>query len=261
MPASKPGSAGFQPASGGTMNGGGTDGSDPTRLVSVLNQHGNDLGIMPWRDALKLAKDAGFHLVIAQQDTNPPVAKFTNVRIPRQRSPLLNQRIRDREFRLIDEDGTQLGIVTTRDAINIAKSKGLDLFVVQPDANPPVAKIMDYGKFKFEQEKKNRETKRKHHIVDVKEINLRYQIEQHDYLHKLEDARKFLSAGDKVKVLTILRGREMQHKELAMKLMEKFAFELRDVAVIEQEPKMEGKSILMILSPNPGRPQLTIVPD
>ncbi len=242
----------------------GFDGDHPKRLVRVLDQHGKDLGIMPWRDALKLAKDAGFHLVIAQKDINPPTVKFSATKIPRQRATLLNQSIRGirgSKVRLIDEDGNECGIFSTTDAVSMANEKGLELFIVQPDASPPVAKIMDYGKCKFEQEKKNRETKRKHHIVDVKEIKMHYKIEHHDYLLKLDNARTFLSDGDKVKVLMILRGREIEHKNLAMKLMEKFAFELRDVALIEQEPEMEGKSILMILSPNHERPQLTIVPD
>ncbi len=177
--------------------------------------------------------------------------------------PLLNERIRDRELRVIDEDGTQLGIVPTREALTTAKEKGLDLFVVQPDANPPVAKIMDYGRHKFEQEKKNRETKRKHHIVDVKEIKMRYKIEEHDYQVKLRNAHKFLNDGDKIKVLTILRGREMQHKDMAMKLMQKFAEELKDLAIMDREPKMEGKSVLMILSPLPqqGRSKQALDPN
>lgn len=163
--------------------------------------------------------------------------------------PLLNERIRDREVRLIDEDGAQLGIVPTRDALLTAKEKGLDLFLVQPDANPPVARIMDYGRFKFEQEKRARETKRKHHVVDVKEIKMRYKIEDHDYNVKLRAAQKFLTDGDKIKVLTILRGREMQHKDMAITLMNRFANELKEVAMIDREPKIEGKSVIMILSP------------
>ena len=174
--------------------------------------------------------------------------------------PLLNERIRDREVRLIDEDGGQLGIIPTREALSTAKEKGLDLFLVQPDANPPVARIMDYGRFKFEQEKKNRETKRKHHIVDIKEIKMRYKIEDHDYQVKLRAAIKFLNDGDKIKVLTILRGREMQHKSMAMDLMSKFANELKDLGIMDREPKMEGKSVIMILSPLPqrsGKPALS----
>lgn len=168
---------------------------------------------------------------------------------PRRDLPLLNERIRDREVRLIDEDGSQLGIVPTREALSTARDKGLDLFLVQPDANPPVARILDYGRFKFEQEKKTRETKRKHHVQDVKEIKMRYKIEDHDYQVKLRAAHKFLNDGDKVKVLTILRGREMQHKDMAMNLMKKFAEEVKDLAIMDREPKMEGKSVIMILSP------------
>ena len=171
----------------------------------------------------------------------------------RRELPLLNERIRDREVRLIGDDGAQLGIVPTREALGIAKEKGLDLFVVQPDATPPVAKIMDYGRFKFEQREKSRETKRKHHIVDVKEIKMRYKIEEHDYQVKLKNAQKFLNDGDKIKVLTILRGREMQHKDMAMQLMTKFAVELKKLGMMDREPKMEGKSVIMILSPIPQR--------
>ncbi len=167
--------------------------------------------------------------------------------------PLLNERIRDREVRLIDEDGSQLGIVPTREALSAAKEKGLDLFLVQPDANPPVARIMDYGRFKFDNDKRARETKKKHHIVDVKEIKMRYKIEDHDYQVKLRAAQKFLNDGDKIKVLTILRGREMQHKDMAMRLMTKFADELKDLGMMDREPKMEGKSVIMILSPLPQR--------
>lgn len=172
---------------------------------------------------------------------------------PRREQPLLNERIRDREVRLIDEDGSQLGIVATKEALNTAREKGLDLFLVQPDANPPVARIMDYGRFKFDQQKKERETKKKHHIVDVKEIKMRYKIEDHDYQVKLRKAHEFLNDGDKIKVITMLRGREMQHKDMAIALMNRFSGELKDLAIIDREPKLEGKSVIMILSPIPQR--------
>jgi translation initiation factor IF-3 len=167
--------------------------------------------------------------------------------------PLLNERIRDKEVRLIDEDGSQLGIVATREALQTAKEKGLDLFLVQPDANPPVARIMDYGRYKFDMEKKNRETKKKHHIVDVKEIKMRYKIEEHDYQVKVRSGQKFLNDGDKIKVLIMLRGREMQHKGLALDLMHKFSNELKDLCIVDREPRIEGKSVIMILSPIPQR--------
>jgi translation initiation factor IF-3 len=167
--------------------------------------------------------------------------------------PLLNERIRDREVRLIDEDGSQLGIVSTREALQTARDKGLDLFLVQPDANPPVARILDYGRYKFENEKKNRETKKKHHVVDVKEIKMRYKIEEHDYQVKVRSGQKFLNDGDKIKVLIMLRGREMQHKDLAMDLMSRFSNELKDLGMVDREPRLEGKSVIMILSPIPTK--------
>jgi translation initiation factor IF-3 len=167
--------------------------------------------------------------------------------------PLLNERIRDKEVRLIDEDGSQLGIVATREALQTAREKGLDLFLVQPDANPPVARIMDYGRFKFENEKKSRENKKKHHIVDVKEIKMRYKIEEHDYQVKVRSGQKFLTDGDKIKVLIMLRGREMQHKGLALELMNKFSNELKELCIVDREPRIEGNSVIMILSPLPQR--------
>lgn len=172
---------------------------------------------------------------------------------PRRELPLLNERIRDREVRLIDEEGGQLGIVPTREALNTAREKGLDLFLVQPDANPPVARIMDYGRHKFDLQKKERETKKKHHIVDVKEIKMRYKIEDHDYQVKLRNANKFLTDGDKIKVIIMLRGREMQHSRMAIELMNKFSNELKDLAIIDREPRLEGKSVIMILSAVPQR--------
>ena len=175
---------------------------------------------------------------------------------PKRELPLLNERIRDREVRLIDEDGSQLGIVPTREALSTAREKGLDLFLVQPDASPPVARIMDYGRYKFEQEKRAREAKKKHHIADVKELKMRYKIEDHDYQVKVRSAMKFLHDGDKIKVLIMLRGREVQHADMAMDLMNRFAGELKDLAMIDREPKLEGKTVIMILSPLPqkGKP-------
>ncbi len=167
--------------------------------------------------------------------------------------PPLNERIRDREVRLIDEDGSQLGIVPTREALAAAKEKGLDLLLVQPDANPPVARILDYGRHKFELEKRARETKKKHHIQDVKEIKMRYKIENHDFDVKLRSAQKFLIEGDKIKVLILLRGREMQHANMAIDLMNRYAEALKDLCLIDREAKLEGKSVIMILSPLPSR--------
>lgn len=161
----------------------------------------------------------------------------------------MNERIRVREVRLIDAEGNQVGVVPTRQAITQAKEAGLDLLLVQPDANPPVAKIMDYGRFKFEQDKQTRATRKKQHQADVKEIKMRYKIEEHDYQVKHRKAVEFLTDGDKVKVVIPLRGREMQHSNMAMELVNRFAEEVKELGTVDKEPKIEGRAIIMILSP------------
>lgn len=168
---------------------------------------------------------------------------------PKRELPPLNDRIRVREVRLIDDEGGQVGIIPTKEALAQAKERGLDLFLVQPDANPPVAKIMDYGRYKFEQDKKTRDAKKKQHQADVKEIKMRYKIEDHDYQVKLRNAKKFLTHGDKIKVITMLRGREMQHSSMAVELMNRFAEELTDLSIMDRAPKIEGRNVIMILSP------------
>jgi translation initiation factor IF-3 len=157
--------------------------------------------------------------------------------------------IQAREVRLIDGDGSELGIFSTPEALKLAKERELDLFLVRPDENPPIARLVDYRRFKFEQEKKYREAKRKHGIVDVREIKMRYQIQDHDFAIKLRQAVKFLKDGDKVKLLILLRGRQLQHKDLAIALMQKFASELDGLASVDSELKMEGKSLIMGFSP------------
>jgi translation initiation factor IF-3 len=163
----------------------------------------------------------------------------------------MHDRIRDREVWLIDEEGSQLGIFSITEALRLAREKDLDIYLIEPDSKPPVARLMDYGRFKFENEKRAKETKRKHPIGDVKEIKMRYEIDDNDYQVKLQHAQKFLNDGDKVKVLIILRGREIQHKDLAVKLLGKFANELNDLGSIDREPTLEGKTVIMILSPCP----------
>jgi translation initiation factor IF-3 len=184
-----------------------------------------------------------------------------NFRRPEERrdQPLLNERIRFPEVRLIDEQGTQLGIVPSREALQIARERGFDLLVVQPDAAPPVAKILDFHKYEFETKKRVKETKKKHHIVDVKEVKMRYKIEEHDYQVKVKGGHKFLNEGDKVKVVILLRGREMQHKQLAMDLMRRYAEDLKDLGILDREPRLEGKSVIMIISPIPQKGKPTLV--
>ena len=174
-------------------------------------------------------------------------------RRPYREIPNINERIRAREVRLISETGEMLGVMPTMQAVRIAKDKGYDLVLVSSqDQQTPVAKIMDYGKFKFEAEKKAREQRKKQHVIDVKEIKMSYKIEKHDYLVHVKKAEKFLSVdGDKVKVTVQLRGREMEHKQLAMELLKRFVQDTAQWGIPEKSPKMEGKTALVILGPLP----------
>src|SRR5262245_738996 len=156
--------------------------------------------------------------------------------------------IRIRQVRLIDDEGNQLGIVETLDAKRIAAEKGLDLVEVSPDARPPVCKIMDYGKFKYLQKKKEHESKRKQHTVQLKEIRLRPKIGEHDVEYKIRKAREFLQDGDKVQLNMIFKGREMAHIEVGRDVMNDFVKGLEDIAKIERPAKLEGKRMTMVLT-------------
>ncbi|HEY9711888.1 MAG TPA: translation initiation factor IF-3 [Chroococcales cyanobacterium] len=161
----------------------------------------------------------------------------------------MTERQRDRSVRLQDLDGSDLGILPTAEALALASERGLELFVLDPNATPPLARLMDYGQFKYEQEKKAREIKRKYGVRDIKEINLRCEIAENDYQVKLRAAKEFLVAGDKVKVLVVLRGRELQNKEPAIALMTRFAGDLSSVGNLDGAPQIQGKRVLMELSP------------
>jgi translation initiation factor IF-3 len=163
--------------------------------------------------------------------------------------PTINERIRFPKIRVIDTDGGQLGIMVPRDALRMAEEKELDLVLVSDKADPPVCRIMDYGKFKFEQEKKAREARKKQHTSDVKEVKMRYKIEDHDYHVRVNQAEKFLKAGDKVKATIMFRGREIQHSDLAESLLMRMATDLQEVAEVQQAPKREGRNMMMMLSP------------
>lgn len=163
--------------------------------------------------------------------------------------PTINERIRFPKIRVIDTDGGQLGIMVPRDALRMAEEKELDLVLVSDKADPPVCRIMDYGKFKFEQEKKAREARKKQHTSDVKEVKMRYKIEDHDYHVRVNQAEKFLKAGDKVKATIMFRGREIQHSDLAESLLMRMATDLQEVAELQQAPKREGRNMMMMLSP------------
>ncbi|MFQ5751517.1 MAG: translation initiation factor IF-3 [bacterium] len=162
--------------------------------------------------------------------------------------PQVNEQITAAKVRLIDTDGKQIGIVDKSEAIEIAMNRGMDLVELSPDAAPPVCKIMDYGKYKYQQSKKEKITKKKQHVINVKEIRLRPKIEDHDFNFKTNHARKFLEKGNKVKASVLFRGREMTHKEFAKTLLERMAAELDDIAKIDREPLMEGRMMIMCLT-------------
>ncbi|WP_114353447.1 translation initiation factor IF-3 [Saliterribacillus persicus] len=161
----------------------------------------------------------------------------------------VNENIRAREVRLIDSNGDQLGVKSRQDALEIAQNRNLDLVLVAPNAKPPVCRIMDYGKFRFEQQKKEKEARKKQKIIHVKEVRLSPGIEEHDFNTKLRNARKFLEKGDKVKVSIRFRGRAITHKELGQKVLVRMAEECKDLSTIEQRPKMEGRSMFLMLAP------------
>ncbi len=161
----------------------------------------------------------------------------------------VNEEIRAREIRLIDSDGQQLGIVPLKEGLRIAMERGLDLVEVAPRAKPPVCRIMDYGKYKYEQSKKEREARKKKRVITVKELKLRPNIEEHDFQVKVRNALRFLQDGDKVKITLMFRGREISHSELGRNLCLRFYQCVQDYAVIEKEPKIEGKNMVMVLAP------------
>ena len=160
----------------------------------------------------------------------------------------VNDRIRISPIRLIDEEGEQLGIVATDEARAMATDRGLDLVEVAPNARPPVCRLMDFGKFKYEQARKAREAKKKQHVIHVKEVKLRPKIETHDIEFKLRHARRFLEEGDKVKFTLMFRGREVTHPELGVRLLEHVKEELNDIANVESDISHEGRTMTMMMS-------------
>ncbi len=165
----------------------------------------------------------------------------------------INEEIRDKELRLIDSDGSQLGVVSLSQALNLASEKNLDLVKIAPQAKPVVCKIMDYGKYRFEQAKREKESKKNQRIMTLKEIRLSLNIDTHDFNTKLKHASKFISGGNKVKVSIRFRGREMGHPELGIDIMNKFAQECSEFANVEKPAKLDGRNMLMFLAPKPSK--------
>lgn len=165
----------------------------------------------------------------------------------------INEEIRAREVRVIGSDGEQLGIMSGREAQQLAYEKHLDLVEIAPTAKPPVCRIMDYGKYRYEQQKREKESRKKQKTFDIKEVKLRPGIEEHDFNVKFKNAVRFLEDGDKVKVTIMFRGRELSHPELGEVLLNKVAAQLKEMAVVERQPKLEGKNMIMIVAPKPSK--------
>lgn len=163
----------------------------------------------------------------------------------------INDEIRDREIRVIDADGGQLGIMSSRDALNLAADKNLDLVKIAPQATPPVCKIIDYGKYRFEQAKRDKEAKKNQRVVEIKEIRLSLNIDTHDFETKRNHAIRFLNEGNKIKASIRFRGREMGHPQLGADIMNRFAESLSEIANVEKAAKLEGRNMLMFLAPKP----------
>ena len=162
----------------------------------------------------------------------------------------MNERIRSTEVRLIDVNGENHGVVATSKALAMAEAADLDLVVVSPNQAPPVAKILNYGKYKYELEKRAKEAKKKQHTVDIKEVKVRYKIDTHDYQVRIKNINKFISQGNKVKIVVMLRGREMQHSNLAFDLANKFMEDLvGDTIAVEKKPQLEGRNVTLFLAP------------
>ena len=161
----------------------------------------------------------------------------------------LNEEIRDKELRLIGNGGDQLGIMSAEEALRIADEQGLDLVKISPQANPPVCKLMDYGKYRFEQSKREKEARKNQHVVEIKEIRMSPGIDVGDFNVKLKNAQKFLADGDRVKVSVRFRGREMAHTDIGKKLLDRFAEQCAEVANVDKGAKLEGRNMSMFLSP------------
>ncbi|MEW6624810.1 MAG: translation initiation factor IF-3 [Bacillota bacterium] len=161
----------------------------------------------------------------------------------------INEAIRTKEIRLISETGEQLGIVSPKEGLQIAMERGLDLVEIAPQSKPPVCRIMDYGKYMFEQSKRERESRRNQKVINVKEVKFRVGIEEHDFQTKARNITKFLKNEDKVKITVMFRGREITHSELGKDLCLKLIKQLENVAIVERPPKLEGKNMIMILAP------------
>lgn len=177
------------------------------------------------------------------------IARFPTNQPPSKDGPRVNQEIDNATVRVVDQNGEQLGVISVDRAISLAAESGLDLVEVAPNAEPPVCKILDFGKYKYEAQKKRNEARKKQKTIEVKEIKMRPSIDEHDYQVKVRNMRRFLDEGDKVKVTIRFRGRELSHQDLGMKVLDRVRDELEELSKVEQIPKMEGRQMVMVISP------------
>ncbi|MBS4076420.1 translation initiation factor IF-3 [Ameyamaea chiangmaiensis] len=168
---------------------------------------------------------------------------------PTREGPRVNEEIRVPTVRLIDAEGEMVGVIATREALSRAYAVGLDLLEISPNAEPPVVKILDYGKFKYEQQKKRNEARKKQKVIEIKEVKVRPNIDENDYQVKMRAMKSFIGEGDKVKVTLRFRGREMAHQELGIKVLERIRVEMDEQAKVEQMPRLENRQMIMVLAP------------
>jgi translation initiation factor IF-3 len=169
--------------------------------------------------------------------------------MPTRDGPRVNEEIRVPQVRLIDQDGEMIGVMSAREALIRAYDAGLDLLEISPNAVPPVVKILDYGKYKYEQQKKANEARKRQKVVEIKEIKVRPNIDDHDYDVKMRQAKDFIGEGDKVKVTLRFRGREMAHQDLGLKVLDRIRTEMAEITKVEQMPRLENRQMIMVLAP------------
>jgi translation initiation factor IF-3 len=197
----------------------------------------------------RLARREVADRVFCTRTEGKAINRFVDRRGPRDLGPRINERIRIPEIRLIDEEGNQMGIMPTREALTMARERGLDLIEIAPMAQPPVCRIMDFGKHKYEEAKKKREAQKKSKTVEIKGVRMRPMTDDHDFNVKLRDAQRFLEDGDKVLVTVIFKSREASHPEFGRAQLQKLAEATSSVAIVEKHPSMEGRRMTMLLSP------------
>jgi translation initiation factor IF-3 len=169
--------------------------------------------------------------------------------VPTKDGPRINRDIRVREVQVIDADGSNKGVLSVFDAVQLAEEQGLDLVEVAPNSEPPVCKIMDYGRFRFQEQKKAAEARKKQKVIEIKEIKLRPAIDDHDYGVKMKAMKGFFEEGNKVKITLRFRGREMAHQDIGMKVLDRVKLDIVDIAKVENEPSFEGRQVVMVLAP------------